>query len=141
MASTPTFPSAGRLGRAVLSAATTDKTGATTTNIVDIAEAGGGALAGVAAGTRISRLVIQADGDPADCTVLIFLHNGTDYRLFHEFDIGNPAASTTAVAAYREEIPVEDLVLPSASWKIAAAITVVPTAGSVNVWAHGVDLT
>lgn len=134
MASNPTFPSAARAARAVLSAATTDRTGATTTNIVDI-------LTGVAAGTRVRRIVIQADGDPADCTVLIFLHNGTDYRLFDDIDLGNLAAASTTLAAGRTERSYEDLVLPSASWKIAAAITVVPTAGNMNVWAFGADLT
>jgi len=123
------------MGRAVLAAgATTDKTGATTTNIVDI-------LTGVAAGTEITEIKVQADGDPADCTVLIFLHNGTDYRLYEEFDIGNPAAGSTTVAAYTEVRYYTGLFLPSASWKIAAAITVVTAAGNVNVWASGGDLT
>lgn len=134
MSSTPAFPSAGRIGRAVLSAATTDKTGATTTNIADI-------LTGVAAGTRIRRVVIQADGNPADSTVMIFVHNGTDYRLWEDIDIDDPAASSTTVAGYRIERVYEDLVLPSTSWKIAAAITVAPTSGNVNVWALGADLT
>lgn len=122
------------MGRAVLSAATTDKTGATTTNIVDV-------LTGVAAGTEIGEIRIQADNDPADCVILIFLHNGTDYRLYEEFDIGNPAAGSTTAAGYLETRFYTGLFLPSASWKIAAAITVVPTAGSVNVWVSGGDLT
>lgn len=134
MAATPAYWSTRRMGRAVLSAATTDKTGATTTNIVDI-------LTGVAAGTEITELKVQADGDPADSIVLIFLHNGTSYVLFEEFDIGNPAAGSTTVAAYTEVRYFTGLFLPSASWKIAAAITVVPTAGSVAVWASGGDLT
>src|ERR1044072_4544394 len=122
------------MGRAVLSAATTDKSGATTTNIVDI-------LTGVAAGTEITELNVKADGDPADCVVLIFLHNGTDYRLYTEIDIGNPAAGSATVAAYEELRYYTGLFLPSASWKIAAAITAVPTAWSVYVWASGGDLT
>ena len=134
MASTPAFPSAGRLGRAVLSAATTDKTGATTVNIADI-------LTGVAAGTRIRRVVIQADGNPADCTLMLFVYNGTDYRLFDDIDLGDQAASSTTVVGYRTERVYEDLILPTASFRIAAAITVVPTSGNVNVWALGADLT
>lgn len=122
------------MGRAVLSAATTDKTGATTTNIVDI-------LTGVAAGTEVTEITVKADGDPADCVILIFLHNGTSYVLYEEFDIGNPAAGSTTVAAYQETRFYSGLFLPSASWKIAAAITVIPAAGSVNVWASGGDLT
>lgn len=122
------------MGRVVLSAATTDKSGATTTNIVDI-------LTGVAAGTEVTEIKVQADNDPADCVVLIFIHNGTDYRLYEEFDINNPAAGSTTAAAYTETRYFTGLFLPSASWKLAAAITVVPTAGSVNVWASGGDLT
>lgn len=135
MASTPAYWANRRMGRAVLSAAaTTDKTGATTTNIVDI-------LTGVAAGTEITEITVKADGDPADSIILIFLHNGTDYRLYEEFDIGNPAAGSTTVAAYTETRYYTGLFLPSASWKIAAAITVVTTAGGVQVWASGGDLT
>lgn len=134
MASTPAYWSNRRMGRAVLSAATTDKTGATTTNIVDI-------LTGVAAGTEVVECTVKADGDPADCIVLIFIHNGTDYRLYTEIDIGNPAAGSTTVAAYEETRYWTGVFLPSTSWKIAAAITAVPTAGNVVVWLSGGDLT
>lgn len=133
MSATPAFTATSRMGRAVLSAATTDRTGATTANIADI-------LTGVAAGTQINELVVQADGNPADCVVLIFLHNGTDYRLFDEFDLGDPAAASTTLTGYREARQYANLWLPSGSWKVAAAITVVPTAGNVNVWASGADL-
>jgi len=122
------------LGRAVLSAATTDKTGATTTNIIDI-------LTGVAAGTEITEINIKASGDPADSIVLIFIHNGTDYRLYDEIDIADPAAGSTTVIAYGPDYRYyTGLFLPTASFKIAAAITVVPTAGNVVVWASGGDL-
>src|ERR1700745_759643 len=134
MASTPAYWSNRRMARAVLSAATTDQTGATTANIVDI-------LTGVAAGTEITEITVHADGDPADSMILIFLHNGTDYRLYETFDIGNPAASSTTVAGYREQRYYTELFLPSASWKIAAAITVQPTSGSVNVFVAGGDIT
>lgn len=134
MSSSPSFTSTLRSGRAVLSAATTDRTGATTTNIVDI-------LTGVAAGTRIDQIVTMADGNPADSTILIFLHNGTDYRLFYEFDIGDPAATSTTVSGDRQVANFDSLYLPSTSWKIAAAITVAPTSGNVNVWAFGADFT
>lgn len=123
------------MGRAVLSAATTDKTGATTTNIVDI-------LTGVAAGTEVTEVVVKADGDPADCVVLIFVHNGTDYRLYDEIDVGNPAAGSATVAAYGPDSRFyTGLFLPGTGWKVAAAVTAVPTAGNVNVWASGGDLT
>lgn len=135
MASTPAYWSNRRFGRAVLSSgATTDKTGATTTNIVDI-------LSGVAAGTEIVELKVQADGDPADCIVLIFLHDGSSYKLYEEFDLGNPTAGSTTVTAYTETRYFTGLFLPSTSWKLAAAITVATTAGNVIVYASGGDLT
>lgn len=134
MATTPAYWANRRFARAVLSAATTDKTGATTTNIVDI-------LTGVAAGTEVTEIQVKADGNPADSIILIFLHNGTDYRLYTEIDIGDPVAGSTTVPAYEETRFYTGLFLPTASWKIAAAITVVPTAGSVNIFASGGDLT
>lgn len=132
MSSTPAFPVTPRLGRAILSAATTDRTGATTPNIKDI-------LTGAATGTRLDELVVQADGDPADCTILWFIHNGTDYRLFDDWDIGDAAAASTTVSGYRERRTYANLWLPSASFKIAAAITVAPTSGNVNAWVLGAD--
>ncbi len=135
MSATPAYWSNRRFGRAVLSAATTDKSGATTTNIVDI-------LTGVAAGTEVTEINVKADNDPADCIILIFIHNGTDYRLYDEIDIGNPSAGSTTVPAYGPDYRYyTGLFLPSTSFKLAAAITVVPTAGSVMVWASGGDLT
>lgn len=130
MASTPQFTSAVKTGRAVVTAATTDKTGATVTNIVDILSAG-------ASGTQIRKLVVKATGQPADSIVLIFLHNGTDYRMVKEVDIGAPAAGSTTVAAYEQEVNV-DWVIPS-GWKMAAAVTVIPTAGNIVVFGFGGD--
>ena len=134
MAATPAYWSNRRMGRAVLSAATTDRTGATTTNIVDI-------LTGVAAGTEVTEVIVKADNDPADSIILIFIHNGTDYRLYDEIDIGNPSAPSASTPAYQEIRYYTGLFLPSASWKLAAAISAAPTAGNVNVWAAGGDLT
>lgn len=134
MAATPSYWSNRRMERAILSAATTDRTGATTTNIVDI-------LVGAAAGTEITEIRIQADGDPADSCVLLFLHNGTNYKLYDDIDIGNPTTASTTTAGYQQTLFYTGLFLPNASWKLAAAITVAPTSGNVNVWASGGDLT
>lgn len=105
-----------------------------TGTIVDI-------ITGVAAGTRLERVVIQTTGDPADSVVTLFLHNGTSYFLFDEVDLGNPAASSTTTVGFRFEKKYSDIVLPSVSWKLAAAITVALTAGVMNVFAFGADLT
>lgn len=133
MSATPGFAASPRIGRAVLtSAATTDKTGATTANIVDM-------LTGGASGTKIEGFRIQSDGNPADSTILIFLYNGTDYRLWRDIDIGDPTASSTTVAGYQFDQREDSLYLATSSMKIAAAITVAHTAGGTNVWAVGAD--
>lgn len=132
MAATPAFASTPRAAVVNVSVANTARDGSGT--IVDI-------LTGVAAGTRIERLRVTTESDPADSIVTIFLHNGTAYFLFDEFDLGNPAAASTTVPAYNQERAYRDLVLPTASWKIAAAITVALTAGKMVIHAFGADLT
>ena len=96
-------------------------------------------LTGVAAGTKVNEIVVKATGDLADSVVLIFAFNGTSYFLIDEFDVGDPAASSNTVVGYRERRVYDNLVLPSASWKIAAGITVAPTAGVCHVWVLGAD--
>ena len=132
MASTPAFASTPRAAVAAVSTANTARDG--TGTIVDI-------LTGVAAGTRVERLVVQTTGDPADSILTIFLHNGTSYFLFDEIDMGNPAAASTTVSGFRFEKAYNNLVLPSSSWKIAAAVTVALTSGVLNTFVFGADLT
>ena len=132
MASTPAFPSTPRLGVAAVSVANAGRDGTGTISAA--------ILTGVAAGTRVNRIAIAATSDPADSIVTIFLHDGTNFFFFDEFDLGNPAAASTTNPAYRAERPYYDLVLPL-NWSIRAAITVAPTAGVVNVIVMGGDLT
>lgn len=136
MSATPTFASVARIGYAAVSTANTQFDG--TGTVADV-------ITGVAAGTRIERIVIVAGGstgpNPADGMVNIFIHDGTAYRYFDSFDHGDPAAGSTTVAPYREERSYLDLVLPSASYKLAASTTVALTSGSWNVFAFGSDLT
>lgn len=132
MSAAPNFASTPRAAVAAVSTANTNRDG--TGTIVDV-------LTAVAAGTRLERIVVQATADPADSIVTLFLHNGTSYFLFDEFDLGNPTAASTTVPAYREARAYSGIILPSASWKVAAAITVALTAGVMNVFAFGADLT
>lgn len=132
MADAPTFASTPRIGYASVSTANTNRDG--TGTIADI-------LTGAAAGTRIEELVLKATGDPADSVVTIFIHDGTGYRLFDEIDLGDPAAASNTVTGYRISKTYDNLVLPSASYKLAAAITVALTAGAINAFALGADLT
>lgn len=130
MATTPNFTSTPRIGVNSVSATNTNRDG--TGTIVDI-------ITGAATGTRINEVIIKSTGDPADCTVTLFLNDGTTNWLFDEVDLGNPAAGSATVISYRNNIFYDNLVLPSASWKLRAAITAAPTAGVVNVIALGGD--
>jgi hypothetical protein len=129
---TPAFAVIPRAAVAAVSAANTARDG--TGTIVDI-------MTGVAAGTKITSVVANCTNDPADSTITLFLHNGTSYFYFDEIDIGNPPAATATSISGRFSRSYSDLVLPNASWKLAAAITVALTAGVVNMFAFGADLT
>lgn len=132
MASAPVFATIPRIGFAAVSTANTNRDG--TGTIVD-------ALTGVAAGTRIERVVLQATANPADSIVTMFLYDGSTYRLFDEYDLADPAAASTTVPGFRTEKAYSDIVLPSNSWKVAFAITVAPTSGVVDCFVFGADLT
>lgn len=122
-------------GVAAVSTANTNRDG--TGTIVDIL---GASPAVPAAGILLQRIAVQATGNPADSVVTIFLHNGTSYFLFDEFDIGDPAAASTTLPGYRFEKVYNDIPIPF-GWKLAAAITVALTTGVVNVFAFAGDLT
>lgn len=131
MAVAPAYAATPRIGFGSVSTANTNRDG--TGTIVDV-------LTGGTSGTKVSEIVIQCTGDPADSTVTLYLHDGTSYRLFDEFDLGNPAAASTTVPGFRTSRTYDSLVLPSNTWKLAAAITVAPTSGAANVFAFGGDL-
>lgn len=132
MATAPNFINTPRVGIGSLSTGQTARTSGTTTDVVDVLSAGSN-------GTRILEIVVKSDNDPADSVVCFWLHNGSTNYLFDEMDIGNPAAGSTTVTAYRNTVTYSNLVIPS-GWKLQASITVTPTAGSVLVEAFGGDL-
>lgn len=96
-------------------------------------------MTGATNGTKIQEVVIKSTGDPADSIVTLFLNDGTTNWLYDEIDLGNPAAGSATVTAYRTVAQYANLVLPSTSWKLRAAITAAPTAGVINVIATGGD--
>lgn len=130
MAADPVFAATPKIGVASVSTANTSRDG--TGTIATILTAG-------ASGTKIYRISLQATGDPADSVVTLFLHDGTNYWLFDEIDVGNPAAASATVTGFRASRSYDDLVLPS-GWSFRAAITVALTAGVINVFAFGGDL-
>jgi hypothetical protein len=97
-------------------------------------------LTGVAAGTRILRITVISTGDPADSILNLFLHDGTTAHFWDSFDLGNPAAASATVDAFRVSQRYPNLYLPNASWSLRAAVTVAPTVGVLKVFAFGGDL-
>jgi hypothetical protein len=131
MATNPSFIATPRIGVGSVSVANTARDG--TGTLVDV-------ITGAASGTRILEVVLKATDDPADCTLTLFLNDGTTAHIFDEIDLGNPPPGSTTVNSYRSTVTYSNLVLPSASWKLQAAITVAPTGGTVKVIALGGDL-
>ncbi len=131
MASTPAFISAARIGRASLSTVNTATDG--TGTITDL-------IVGVSAGTRILEIVTQGTVQTAAGLVNLFTYDGTNWDLFDQVTITAVTGSNT-VKGNRVSTSYQNLVLPSASWKIGCTITVQPTSGTVRVFALGGDLT
>jgi hypothetical protein len=128
MATAPAYASTPRLGYGQVTAANTNRDG--TGTIVDI-------LTGVAAGTRIDRVVMQAQVTTTAGMIRLYVYDGTNTRLYREVQVQaiTVGASTEGWSA---EIVTPDLVLPSSSHKLQASTH---NAEACNVWAHGADLT
>ena len=131
MAASPAFISTPRIGRVSLSTANTATDG--TGTISDL-------IVGASAGTRILSVNVQGTATTVAALVNLFLYDGTNYDLFDQFTISATTGSNT-VKGYRLVTAYTDLVLPSATWKLGATITVAPTTGTVRVAAFGGDLT
>ena len=128
MASTPTFTATPLISSVAVSTANT-------------ARDGSGTIATVITTTgacKIEEIVVKSTGDPADSVVTLFVDvtGGGTWVLFDELDLGNPAAGSSTVTAYRQSISYANFCLPSGA-KIGAAITVTATAGELKVWALG----
>ena len=131
MAASPSFISTPRIGRLSLSTANTATDGTGTINDL---------IVGASAGTRVLSVNVQGTVQTATALVNLFLWDGTQWDLFDQVTITATTGSNTA-KGYRLVTPYTDLVLPSASWKLGATITVQPTSGTVRVAAFGGDLT
>lgn len=110
-----------------VTAATTDRTGATTTNLAELLVAG-------TDGTKITQIGAKVAGSNTDCFVLIFITDtaGVNPKLFDELQVLPVTAGTNAMS-YRNVIPYSDLQLKSGQ-KLLVGITVFQAAG-VNIFA------
>jgi hypothetical protein len=127
MATQPAFATTPRIGMGQVTTANTNRDGTGTIATI---------LTGVAAGTRINEIVIEAVGTTTAGMVRLYLHDGTNARLFDEFVVtAITAAASTAV--YRAAKTYDNLVLPSSSWSIRASTHNTET---FNVIVLGADL-
>jgi hypothetical protein len=107
--------------------ATTDRTGATTTNLVEL-------LTATTDGTKITQIGAKAAGSNVGTLVLIFITNtsGTSPKLYDEIGMAAITASTT-VTSQRAVTAYSDLQLKSGQ-KVLVGITVAVTDG-INIFA------
>jgi hypothetical protein len=107
--------------------ATTDRTGATTTNLAELLTAG-------TDGTKITQIGAKVAGDNTGCLVLIFITDtaGANPKLYDEIALEAITASTT-VTSQRAVTAYSDLQLKSGQ-KVLVGTTVAQADG-VNIFA------
>ena len=107
--------------------ATTDRTGATTTNLAELLTAG-------TDGTKITQIGAKVAGDNTACLVLIFITDtaGANPKLYDEIGLLAITASTT-VTSQRAVTAYSDLQLKSGQ-KVLVGTTVAQASG-VNIFA------
>ncbi|CAB4147267.1 hypothetical protein UFOVP518_19 [uncultured Caudovirales phage] len=120
---TPPFPQKMKLAQVTITAVTTDKTGATTTNIKDLYTA-------TTDGTKVTQIGFKMQGTSVAGLFLIWITetDGTTYHLFDEIVIA-AATSSTTVATSRIVNSYSDLQLASGQ-KIKVGFTTI--SGSIN---------
>ena len=111
MAAAPVFAVTPRLSSVAVATANTNRDG--TGTLVSL-------ITGVAAGTRINEVAVQATVTTTAGMVRIYLYDGTNYRLWDEVAI--PVAAVSAsVKGIRVATTYNNLILPSASWQLFAS--------------------
>ena len=120
---TPPFPQKMKLAQATITAVTTDKTGATTTNIKTLYTA-------TTDGTKVTQIGYKIQGTSVAGTFLIWITetDGTTMHLFDEILIAAVTSSTT-VATAKVVNSYPDLQLASGQ-KVMVGFTTI--SGSVN---------
>jgi len=110
-----------------VTAATTDRTGATTANLSDL-------LTASTDGTKITQIGAKVAGDNSGCLVLIFITDtaGANPKLYDEIGLEAVTASTTTTSQ-RQVTAYSDLQLKSGQ-KVLVGITVAQSDG-VNIFA------
>lgn len=123
----PIFALSPEAAFVTVTAATTDRTGATTTNLAEL-------LTAATDGTKITQIGAKAAGTNTATAVLIFITDtaGANPKLYDEIAMEAVTASTT-VTSQRQVTAYSDLQL-KAGQKVLAGITVAQTDG-INIFA------
>lgn len=110
-----------------VTAATTDRTGATTTNLAEL-------LTAATDGTKITQIGAKVAGTNTACLVLIFITDtaGANPKLYDEIGL-EPITASTTLTSQRQVTAYSDLQLKSGQ-KVLVGITVAQTDG-VNIFA------
>ena len=111
MASVPAFASTPRTAVAQISTANTNRDGTGTIATV---------MTGAADGTRIDDVKIVATGATTAGVVRLFLHDGSNARLWAEVLV-SAITPSTSVAVWSAELTDLGLVLQDANWSLRAA--------------------
>lgn len=111
MASTATFFGTPRTAVTQISTANTNRDGSGT--IADV-------LTGAATGTRIDDIEITATGTTTAGAVRLYLHDGTNSRLWKEIMV-SAITPSTSTAVFSAGLRDQALILASVSWKLQAS--------------------
>lgn len=111
MSASACFFSTPRTAVAQVSTANTSRTGSGTIATV---------ITGAATGTRVDDIEINATDTTTAGMVRLFLHDGTNSRLFRELSV-NAITVTASVPAYNIRLTDLGIILASASWSIRAS--------------------
>lgn len=128
MATSPAFATTPRVAAVNIATANTNRDGTGTIGTL---------ITGVAAGTRITEIVVKAVGVTTAGMVRVFLYDGTTYYLFDEISVAAVASPGASTQTTRVSTTYTNLVLPSASWSVRVSTH---NAESINVTALGADL-
>lgn len=127
MSTTPQYAVTPVIGMKQVTAANTNRDGTGTTVTV---------LTGGASGTRITSLLSEATVTTTAGMVRWYLTDGVTTRLVAEQPVvANTVAANTP--GWRNRVPLDDLVLPSASWSLLASTH---NAEAINVFCFGASL-
>jgi hypothetical protein len=127
MALEPAFAVTPRIGAVSIATAETSLTAPTNVGTL---------VTGVAAGTRVTEIVVKCAATSAAALVNVFLYDGTTYYLFDSVVVA-AATSSATVATTRVSTSYSNLVLPSSSWSVRVTTTI---SQATHVTALGADL-